>query len=149
MSGRRYTSLSELDESSPSHGGGSGVGTIGGMDRTPAELDFSDRAEDKATRFKIMLRAVLGELICTTTFLFTALGAVINLKRSYPNDVSLFPIAMSFGLAAVGNIYAFAEVSGAVCSSDLHCYSYPRCWLVAKSSVSVRIGHAVCVCMYV
>ena len=84
------------------------------MDRTPAELDFSDRAEDKATRFRIMLRAVLGELICTTTFLFTALGAVINLKRSYPNDVSLFPIAMSFGLAAVGNIYAFAEVSGAV-----------------------------------
>jgi hypothetical protein len=119
MSGRRYASLSELDESSSSHGGGSSVGTIGGMDRTP-ELDFSDRAEDKATRFRIMLRAVLGELICTTTFLFTALGAVINLKRSYPNDVSLFPIAMSFGLAAVGNIYAFAEVSGAVrCSCTL------------------------------
>ena len=56
--------------------------------------------------------AVIGEFICTTTFVFTAVAAAVNMKRTYPADssINIFPIALATGFAAIANIYGFAEV---------------------------------------
>ncbi|KAJ1503914.1 hypothetical protein HMI54_014231 [Coelomomyces lativittatus] len=61
---------------------------------------------------KVLLRAVLGEFLCTLLFLFIVCATHVNHVRSQTPD-SLVLSAISTGFASIALIYSFADVSGA------------------------------------
>ncbi|EGC29340.1 hypothetical protein DICPUDRAFT_58856 [Dictyostelium purpureum] len=76
------------------------------------ELDtFSPVTEANKKRW-ILIRAVLGEMLCTFLFIYIVCATAANFKRlaTAPNPVVG---ALSTGFAAVALIYSFADVSGA------------------------------------
>ncbi|KJE91777.1 hypothetical protein CAOG_002866 [Capsaspora owczarzaki ATCC 30864] len=70
---------------------------------------------EKGKRRKILIRAVLGELVCTTIFLFTVMAAGLNYGTGGPVAAATGSLmgAIVTGFCAVAIIYAFADVSGA------------------------------------
>ena len=89
-------------------------------DWTPGSHEFNPDSPDPAEHFKarvVFIKAVLGELLCTTMFLFIIMANSVNFARMQ-SDVSVtFPNPVVSGLctafAAVAVIYSFADVSGA------------------------------------
>ncbi|KAI9220688.1 aquaporin-like protein [Blastocladiella britannica] len=61
---------------------------------------------------KVLMRAVLGEGLCTFLFLFIVCATHVNHIRSHTAD-SLVLGAISTGFASIALIYSFADVSGA------------------------------------
>ncbi|KAI9148621.1 hypothetical protein H9P43_010102 [Blastocladiella emersonii ATCC 22665] len=72
-------------------------------------LDKFSWMDDKR---KVLLRAVLGEGLCTFLFLFIVCATHVNHIRSHTPD-SLVLGAISTGFASIALIYSFADVSGA------------------------------------
>ncbi|ORZ32609.1 aquaporin-like protein [Catenaria anguillulae PL171] len=82
---------------------------IGGLPGANALLDRFSWMNDKR---KVLLRAVLGEGLCTFLFLFIVCATHVNHARSGTAD-SLVLGAISTGFCSIALIYSFADVSGA------------------------------------
>ncbi|GAM20263.1 hypothetical protein SAMD00019534_034380 [Acytostelium subglobosum LB1] len=78
-------------------------------DKNEAPLD--PVAEQQRKRW-VLIRAVLGELMCTFLFVYIVLSTAANFLRT-PNSSSVVGGALSTAFAAVALIYSFADISGA------------------------------------
>jgi glycerol uptake facilitator-like aquaporin len=79
------------------------------IDFTSGELKAKDLAAKKAT--DVLVRAVLGEFLCTYLFLLIVEAIVINSSRAGQKDALIGAIGTAFSSIAL--IYSFADVSGA------------------------------------
>ena len=88
-------------------------------DWSPANV-FNPEPNSPAEHFKarvIFVKAVLGELLCTTIFLFVIMCNAVNFGQMSQDDAFSYPNPVVSGLCtafvAVAVIYSFADVSGA------------------------------------
>jgi len=74
-----------------------------------------DRPQEETESQKrwTLIRAVLGEMLCTFLFIYIVLATQINFVRLDPNFRNPVVGALSTGFASVALIYSFADVSGA------------------------------------
>jgi len=95
---------------------------------TEAEQRRDTSPEAVAARRAVMVRAALGEFLCTFLFFFSVCGASLNLKRAEsPNKGEL---ALATGFCAVALIFSFADISGAHFNPAVTF----ACWLAKKTS---------------
>ncbi|KAL7751358.1 hypothetical protein RI367_003218 [Sorochytrium milnesiophthora] len=79
------------------------------MTHHPQWLDRFNWLNDKR---KVLLRAVLGEGLCTFLFMFIVCATHVNHVRTQTEE-QLVLAAISTGFASIALIYSFADVSGA------------------------------------
>eukprot|EP01122_Echinamoeba_exundans_P014861 TRINITY_DN6830_c0_g1_i1.p1 TRINITY_DN6830_c0_g1~~TRINITY_DN6830_c0_g1_i1.p1 ORF type:complete len:297 (+),score=71.63 TRINITY_DN6830_c0_g1_i1:48-938(+) len=84
-----------------------------GADNNP----ITDEQEEMHKQRVTWIKAVLGELLCTTLFLFIVMAAGVSFARSQElrrvEATNPVVAAISTGFCAVALIYSFADVSGA------------------------------------
>jgi hypothetical protein len=78
---------------------------------------ITDEEEEMHKQRVTWVKAVLGELLCTTLFLFIVMAAGVSFARSQElrrvEATNPVVAAISTGFCAVALIYSFADVSGA------------------------------------
>eukprot|EP01027_Heterolobosea_sp_BB2_P010293 GEZU01015124.1.p1 GENE.GEZU01015124.1~~GEZU01015124.1.p1 ORF type:complete len:186 (-),score=40.21 GEZU01015124.1:49-606(-) len=80
---------------------------------TPTEAQEKERREDIKIKRLVLLKAVLGELLCTFLFIFIVCATQLNFNRLENTRTDPVIGAIATGFAAVALIYSFADVSGA------------------------------------
>ncbi|KAF2071863.1 hypothetical protein CYY_006830 [Polysphondylium violaceum] len=82
------------------------------MEKEQEEEKHMDPLEEQTKKRWVLIRAVLGELLCTFLFIYVVCSTSANFVRmkTVANPVVS---AISTGFAAVALIYSFADVSGA------------------------------------
>jgi len=101
------------------------LGSIGSPHTEPAEIEVvsGDQQPEESlsgpeadTRARItFVKAILGELLCTTLFIFINLANALNFERAKGDAQIVNPVvgALCVGFSSVALIYSFADVSGA------------------------------------
>jgi aquaporin related protein len=101
------------------------LGSIGSPQNEPAEIEVvsgDQQPEESLTgpeadaRTRItFVKAILGELLCTTLFIFVNLANALNFERAKGDAQIVNPVvgALCVGFSSVALIYSFADVSGA------------------------------------
>lgn len=93
-------------------------GEIQLVDGDGADTNPTEDAEEELHKQRVTwVKAVLGELLCTTLFLFIVMAAGVSFARSQElrrvEATNPVVAAISTGFCAVALIYSFADVSGA------------------------------------
>jgi len=98
------------------------------VDEQLPDVADADSPEEVTRQRIVWLKAVLGELLVTTLFLFIVMAAGVSFARSQESksiDISNPVIAaVSTGFCAVALIYSFADVSGYVSALNLSLKNY-------------------------
>lgn len=96
-------------------GGGSGptaskIGKV--VEKVVGEKRIEDLRAYLTEKRRVLIRAVLGEMLCTFLFLFTVMATAVNGVR-VGSDSSAIVGGVSTAFVSVALIYSFADVSGA------------------------------------
>ena len=102
--------------------------------------DKDSSPEAKAARLKTAIRAICGELLATTIFMYSVCGFAINVDRiagMSANVDGIVPGALFQGFTGIAVIYTFADISGAHFNPAVTA----ACWLTGKTSNRKTIGY--------
>lgn len=119
-----------------------------------AEANTTVDAEEEVHKQRVTwVKAVLGELLCTTLFLFIVMAAGVSFARSQElrrvEATNPVVAAISTGFCAVALIYSFADVSGAHFNAR---HSFPLIlffWLSSRVVYLRRISIRKDTCIFI
>jgi len=90
------------------------IQVVDGVPTEPKQVSESSPESQKQKRW-VLIKAVLGELLCTFLFIYIVCATAANFERVNTNNNYNNPVvgALCTGFASVALIYSFADVSGA------------------------------------